>query len=146
MSTAVSVASVYSITNSLYRPADPAAQRSGSYESDERSLNQSATSTQNARTPSDIQAVQFREDGNRVQERAIRIDRENSTGVLGDSLTQAQQDTLDALSRALGKDSATLRGDLENGSTLQELAEHAELDSKELAQISQDGLLVDVRA
>lgn len=104
-----------------------------------RSLNPAGLSAQNARTPSDLQAVQVRE----RRDEPAPPNPDNATGVLSGSLTQEQQDTLNSLSSLLDTDAETLQENLQNGSTLADLAEQAGLNATTIASVSQDGLLFD---
>jgi lambda repressor-like predicted transcriptional regulator len=69
---------------------------------------------------------------------------DSASGVLGSSLTDAQQSTLDALSDLLGTDSSSLMDSLKSGSsTLADLLSAKGVDQSSLASILQDGLLFD---
>ncbi|GLY13580.1 hypothetical protein LWF15_00775 [Kineosporia rhizophila] len=108
-----------------------------------RSLNPAGLSPQNARTPSDLQAVQFRERRDERTPEPAPPNPDNATGVLSGSLTQEQQDTLNSLSSLLDTDTETLQANLQNGSTLADLAEQAGVNATTVASVSQDGLLFD---
>jgi lambda repressor-like predicted transcriptional regulator len=68
------------------------------------------------------------------------------SGVLGSSLTQSQQTTLDSLSSLLGTDSSSLLATLKSGTSLSDLVSAAGVDDNALASILQDGLLIDTKA
>ena len=70
-----------------------------------------------------------------------------TSGVLGSSLTDAQQSTLDALSDLLGLDPSSLLDSLRSGSSsLSDLISTKGVDQSSLAGILQDGLLFDATA
>jgi len=69
---------------------------------------------------------------------------DNSSGVLGSHLTEAQKNTLDKLSSLLGTDPAGLLDSLRSGSsTLSDLVSAKGVNQDSLASILQDGLLFD---
>jgi hypothetical protein len=71
---------------------------------------------------------------------------DNSSGVLGSTLTEAQQTTLDKLSSLLGTDSAGLLDSLRSGSSnLSDLISAKGVNQDSLASILQDGLLFDAK-
>ncbi len=121
------------------------AEQSPDFDAAGRSENQAALSANNARTPSDLQAVRFRErlDTAETNSEQPPANPGTATGVLGGSLTQDQQDTLNSLSSLLETDAQSLRNDLQNGSTLSDLAQQAGLNARAVATLSQDGLMFD---
>jgi len=68
------------------------------------------------------------------------------SGVLGGSLTPEQQQTLTEVSSLLGSDPASLMDSLRQGTSLADLVHDKGLDSSALANVIQDGLLVDTRS
>lgn len=138
--------SVNPVGSTAYLPspyqAGPA-QPSSDFDPAGRSQNQAALSAQNARTPSDLQAVQFRQERSNPEPVAEPVSLDSATGVLGGSLTQDQQDTLNSLSSLLDTDAQSLQNSLQNGSTLADLAQEAGVNARALASVSQDGLLFD---
>lgn len=71
----------------------------------------------------------------------------SSSGVLGSSLTESQQNTLDSLSSLLGVNSDSLIDSLRSGaSSLSDLLSAKGVDQSTLASILQDGLLFDATA
>jgi lambda repressor-like predicted transcriptional regulator len=74
-------------------------------------------------------------------------DTSTSSGVLGATMTDHQQSTLDQLSSLLGTDSSTLLDSLKSGSSLSDLiSAKGGVDQSSLASILQDGLLFDATA
>jgi lambda repressor-like predicted transcriptional regulator len=69
-----------------------------------------------------------------------------SSGVLSGNLTSSQQDMLDSLSSALGTDSTSLLDELRSGTSLSDLVKSKGIDSSTLANVLQNGLLVDTKA
>jgi lambda repressor-like predicted transcriptional regulator len=69
-----------------------------------------------------------------------------ASGVFGSSLTGSQADTLSRLSSLLDTDSSSLLNSLKSGSSLSDLVSAKGIDSKQLAGVLQDGLLVDTKA
>jgi lambda repressor-like predicted transcriptional regulator len=68
------------------------------------------------------------------------------TGLLSDSPTQDQQNTLNSLSSLLDTDSQSLLKQLRTGTSLSDLVKNAGIDASTLASVVQDGLLFDTRA
>jgi lambda repressor-like predicted transcriptional regulator len=68
------------------------------------------------------------------------------SGVFGSSLNSSQQRTVDELSSLLGTDSNTLLTQLKNGTSLADLVKTKGVDSGSLANVIQDGLLVDTKS
>jgi lambda repressor-like predicted transcriptional regulator len=69
-----------------------------------------------------------------------------SSGVLSGNLTSSQQDMLDSLSSALGTDSTSLLDELQSGTSLSDLVKSKGIDISTLANVLQNGLLVDTKA
>jgi len=69
-----------------------------------------------------------------------------SSGILSGTLTGQQQDMLDSLSNLLGTDSNTLLDQLSSGTSLSDLVKDKGIDSSKLADVLQNGLLVDTTA
>lgn len=69
-----------------------------------------------------------------------------SSGVLSGNLTSSQQNMLDSLSSALGTDSTSLLDELQSGTSLSDLVKSKGIDSSTLANVLQNGLLVDTKA
>ena len=69
-----------------------------------------------------------------------------SSGVLGASLTSAQQDMLDSLSNLLSTDSTSLLAKLRSGTSLSDLLSNAGVTTKDLAGVVENGLLIDTTA
>jgi lambda repressor-like predicted transcriptional regulator len=69
-----------------------------------------------------------------------------SSGLLGATLTDHQQSTLDQLSSLLGTDSTSLLDSLKSGTSLSDLIGAKGVDQSSLASILQDGLLFDATA
>lgn len=69
-----------------------------------------------------------------------------SSGLLGATLTDHQQSTLDQLSSLLGTDSTSLLDSLKSGTSLSDLISAKGVDQSSLASILQDGLLFDATA
>jgi lambda repressor-like predicted transcriptional regulator len=65
------------------------------------------------------------------------------SGVLGATMTSAQQRTLDTLSSLLGSDSESIVDALRSGTSLADLVSSKGLDSSSLASVIEDGLMVD---
>ncbi|QTE29263.1 hypothetical protein [Pengzhenrongella sicca] len=70
----------------------------------------------------------------------------NSSGVLGDSMTATQQDTIDALSELIEVEPSELLAQLRSGTSLADLISGAGLDVNDLAGAVEDGLLLDATA
>lgn len=69
-----------------------------------------------------------------------------SSGILGESLTSTQQDTVDALAELLETDSTTLLDSLRHGTSLAELLTQAGVSTADLAGVLEEGLLIDTSA
>jgi hypothetical protein len=65
------------------------------------------------------------------------------SGVLGSSLTSTQQTMLDSLSTMLGSDGKSVVEALRNGTSLADLVTAKGVDSSSLADVIENGLLVD---
>jgi len=70
----------------------------------------------------------------------------DSTGVLGASMTGQQSDMLDSLSSLLGTSTDDLVNQLQSGTSLASLVSSKGVSSGSLAQVLQDGLLLDTKA
>ncbi|NTW39097.1 MAG: hypothetical protein HGA44_04290 [Cellulomonadaceae bacterium] len=70
----------------------------------------------------------------------------DSTGVFGSGLTASQEDTVSALSDLLGTDSSTLLDVLRNGTSLADLLSDAGVSTDDLADVIEQGLLIDTSA
>ena len=68
------------------------------------------------------------------------------SGVLSGALTSTQKQTLDELSSLLGSDSQSLMDSLKNGTSLADLVKDKGLSSSTLANVIQDGLMVDTKS
>ena len=69
-----------------------------------------------------------------------------TSGVLSGNLTSNQQDMLDSLSSLLSTDSTSLLDELQSGASLSDLVKDKGIDSSSLANVLQNGLLVDTKA
>ena len=82
----------------------------------------------------------------RLDAAALGLDQDDTSGVLGTTLTDDQQQSLDALSSVLGTDSGSLMDSLKSGSSLSDLLSAKGVDADTIAAVLKDGLMFDATA